>query len=429
MRRLLLALLPLLALLAGCGEEVKTATITGRVTDEDGLPVRDAKVYTIDAETRTSTNGAYILPGNREEFLAVFAEAQVGNQVYRGRNLVRTVPDTEQVSINITVAAPNRLADIRGTVRDRNGRLLAGASVFAFMDGNLSSARAVTDTNGNYNLRDLISGRDYTVQAGAPGYSNDTDNLVLDPGDSLVLNFTLGTAGFPNLPAVDDLTARAWTSPAITRNSRAWGAYENIKRKWSPTRAVTVAKGRSTFSGAPVEIQLDWTRLEGPDFYGYGIYRARGNGALADYDFYREPLAGTYIDAATDLLPLQNYRYGITALGTSYPDDPDSEGPLSNLVEVETLDDLVLVGTTGSPLTFRWQPGSGAEDYVVYVYDRYPGLGVESIWNNEDNFASGTSKVYDGPNLVRGRTYYYLVLGLANGNTSRTLSEVGEFIY
>lgn len=428
--KLHLALVPLAGILMiGCGGELSAddASIAGRVVDSQGLPVRGARVYTIDSETTTSSNGAYQLTGNRADFISVFAEIDKNGITYRGRNVVRTVGAQQQQSINITIAPIGQLAEMRGVVRDRVGRLVEGASVFAFNDGNLSSARAVTEADGTYRLPGLIGGLLYTVTASAQGYANDTDDITLTAGNDFVANFTLGDAGFPILPRVTDLAARAWTSPAITRSDRFASAYENIKRRWDPNRAS--ASTRSTFSGSPIEVQLDWTRLEGPDFLGYGIYRTQGTGTPQEYDFYREPLAGTYIDADVNLRENRVYRYGITALGTLFPEDADSEGELSNVVQVETLGDLEInpVPPTGS-VVFSWRNGSGAERYVVYLFDEFPGIGVESIWNTESRQTSNLSFTYDGPALVNGRRYYYLVLGLANSNTSRTLSTVGEFV-
>lgn len=428
--KLHLALVPLAGILMiGCGGELSSddASVSGRVVDSQGLPVRGARVFTIDSETTTSSNGAYQLTGNRADFISVFAEIDKNGVTYRGRNVVRTVSAQQQQSVNITVAPIGQLAEMRGVVRDRVGRLVEGASVFAFNDGNLSSARAVTEADGTYRLPGLIGGLLYTVTASAQGFANDTDDITLTAGNDFIANFTLGDAGFPILPRVTDLTARAWTSPAVTRSDRFASAYENIKRIVDPSRKT--AQTRSTFSGSPIEVQLDWTRLEGPDFLGYGIYRSQGTGAPQEYDFYREPLAGTYIDADVNLRENRVYRYGITALGTLFPEDVDSEGELSNVVQVETLGDLEInpVPLTGS-IIFSWRGGSGAETYAVFLFDEFPGIGVESIWNTQTRLTSNLSFTYDGPALVNGRRYYYLVLGLANSNTSRTLSTVGEFV-
>ena len=47
--------------------------------------------------------------------------------------------------------------------------------------------------------------------------------------------------------------------------------------------------------------------------------------------------------------------------------------------------------------------------------------------DNEAAPVTSTSWVYSGPAFVPGRTYYWFVLGLANGDASRTISQVWSF--
>lgn len=418
--------------LTGCGEPEKLASITGRVTDINGLPVRDARVFTVDGETRTTTNGSYVLTQVREDNIAVFAEyiSDTGAR-FRGRSVTRTVNNQVQGSVNITVGSEGSLATIRGIVRDRFGRPLASASVFAYAQGYLSSARTVTDENGVYELRDLVAGLAYTVQAGGFGFSNDETNLSVTAGSVTTRNFTLDDAGSPILPAPTNLHVITWVSPRTTRSRDEAGAYEQVRRLYDPARAQRLAS-RATFTGNPIEVELNWDRLQGADFYGYGIYRGTGaSGTILEYDFYREPMSGTYIDGDTNLLPGTTYRYQLTALGTLFPEDPDAEGPRSSIIVADTLDDLRLgsANVAGNNVVFNWFSGSGASSYVVFVFDRFPGLGVTSILNNQSSPTSNLTLTFTNPGLVRGRTYYYLVLGLANSNRSRTISQVGQFVY
>jgi len=64
----------------------------------------------------------------------------------------------------------------------------------------------------------------------------------------------------------------------------------------------------------------------------------------------------------------------------------------------------------------------------VYLFDEYPGIGVDPIWDNSASPVGGTQLTYTGPNLQSGRRYYYVILGLANGQTSRTITTVEEFV-
>lgn len=421
-----LAALLALLLATGCGGGggAKTATISGTVTDINGNPVINAKVSTKDASARTSSTGAYILPKNRADDVLVKAEITQDGIKYFGQNLARTFEGEQTNSVNIVVAPQSQLASIHGNVRDRNGNTLENASVFAYA-GVLSSSMAVTDRNGNYRIDGLVAGLNYQLNASGQGFSGDYDQVLLQAGDDAQIDFTLGNSsgGQPASPA--NLTAVSWTSPADpTRDSEA-RAYEALKRLYDKNRR-SRPLGRTTTNGNPIEIDLQWD-ASNDDLIGYGIYRAANGGTFSNVDFYHDPLAAYYTDLDQRLVELRTYTYRITALGPDFPDDPGAESDFSNEASVETLDDLGLQPIDLSPLTFRWQGGSGAEEYVVYVFDRFPGVDVPQLWDNSNAPTTGTSLRYTGPGLRSGDTYYYMVLGLANNRNSRTMSQVGQF--
>lgn len=417
----------------GCVEVYANSTLSGRVTDENGQPVRDARVWTLDGETRSSVNGAYTIRGSREGDVNVFAETSQDGVTWRGRNMVRAVANEPQYSCNVVLFPLSSLARMRGSVRDTFGDPIVGARVFAYTDGYLTSASTVTDADGNYSLTELGSGLNYTVQAGAPGFANDTSSLSLSSGENRLFNFVLSDRGTPALPQVTGLSSTTWVSPSFSARGGQdqSSAFENIKRMWNPNRPIQ--NSRTSSAGNPIEIELNWNRLIGDDFYGYGIYRGQGSATITDYDFYREPIAGTYVDGDNSLRPSQLYRYQVTALGTGYPSAVNSEGPRSVAVDARTLDDLTSTVNSSGVLQFSWNTNSGATSYVVYIFDQFPSVGISSIFNNQGSPSTTSSYSYNRVSnpggLVLGRTYYYLVLGLANGNASRTLSPVSSFQY
>jgi hypothetical protein len=101
-----------------------------------------------------------------------------------------------------------------------------------------------------------------------------------------------------------------------------------------------------------------------------------------------------------------------------------NESNFSNRVVVDTLGDMNTDAVTFGPTTFHWQSGSGSTSYTVFVFDRFPALGVDSIWNGS---TAGTQLAYGGP-AVSGHRYYYVVLGQANSGSSKTLSFIDSFI-
>jgi hypothetical protein len=92
------------------------------------------------------------------------------------------------------------------------------------------------------------------------------------------------------------------------------------------------------------------------------------------------------------------------------------------------------VDQTGGQVRFRWNAASGAENYTVYVYDRYPDFGVSPMWPQSQSeignaTTSGTELLYSGPPLQSTGTYYYLVVGrdTRDGNDALTVSPVASF--
>lgn len=413
----------------GCGGDggagPKTATIAGIVTDIDGNPVRGALVHSRDASTTTSVSGSYTLPKNREEDLIIVAELSQDGVNYSGQNLARTFVGELTQSVNIVVSRDGDQAVLVGKVTDTNGNILEGVNVFAF-GGGLSSSKGITDANGNYRIPGLVPGFSYTLNASGRNYSSDETAVVLDPRETRTVDFVLGGSSGEALGAPQNLSAVSWTAPAANRSADA-AAYDAVKKLFDP-RHKPSRLTRSTSLGRQIEAELFFDPILSLELLGYGIYRARGNDDFSNVTFWREPIAGYYADLDPALAPFTRYDYAVTALNTSYPNGSQSESGFSNVASVQTLGDLTLSGTTQNPLTFHWNSGSGAEEYVVFVFDRFPGVEVSSIWNNSDASVTGTSIQYAGPALQAGKTYYYLVLGLANNRDSRALSEIGSFI-
>ncbi len=425
-------------ILLGCGGSAgrtDQAQVSGIVTDLDSNPVRGAKVSfnfssASRGETLSNSNGIYVLDMIPEGNIVIRAEVTQDGITYRGQNVARTFAHERSKSVNITVAPVDRLARAYGTVRTREGYLVENAEVF-FNGGTLSSNRAVTDENGEFEIRDLIGGIAYDVLASARTYDSDLASLTLSPGENRRIDFVLEFESNPGFLPPNDLTAVAWTSPAeeILRSPGQAEAYEQLKRLFDPRRASRKAQGRDTIAGNPIEVDLYWSPAFDEALLGYGIYRGAGvNAPTSSLDYLRDPMTGTYADLDRNLFEGNVYTYQITALNTSYPDFSGSESSKSTPVWVETLGDLILMEPRLSPLSFRWQNFSGAEEYIVYLFDREPKIGVSSFWNNEGAPTDQTFLNYTGPSLVSGRTYYYLVLGLANSQSSRTISRLASFV-
>lgn len=428
----------MLLFVAGCGGQSNRlrspAQISGVVFDINGDIVRDARVYIPGGpETRSNSSGAYLLDKVTLEEGVIRAEVTQDNIGYFGTQYFLNFDGERTKSVNITVVRNSQRATVRGTVRTDDGFAIEGARVFANA-GTQSSTYAVTDANGEYVIDTLQGGIDYDLIASVRGLASDTDFVNVAAGNEATRNFFLGQAGDPLLSPPSNFDAVAWTSPRVNQFStqnNAREAYEQVKRLFDPERAKRpVAVQRlQTASGNPVEVDLSWDAVFDNRVLGYGIYRRQGTiGSLTAIDFLRDPMAGFFADQDERLFVGSTYGYAVSRLNTRFPDGPNGESDLTPVASVEILDDMIVTGVSTGPLRFNWQVGSGATSYVVFVFDRYPRLGVDSFWNNAGAPTNGSSLVYSGPALQSGQTYYYLVLGLANNNTSRTISPVLSFV-
>ncbi len=421
---------------AGCGGGATSqqdfgppGEVSGVVFDTGGNVVRNANVSTLDGSVTTISNsaGTYILHNVPAKDLIVQAQVSQGGVNYVGENLARVFSQERAKSVNIVVAATANLASVHGNVQNTTGGSLSGVRVLAIGENNLSSSMALTDNQGNFSIHNLEAGITYQISASTPSFQSSVTTAKLNPGEDRAFDFQLNDAtGVGTLAAPTNVSAVAWTSPDdSTRSVGAASAYEQIKRLYDPKRATRTAVTRLTPSGDIVEIDLTWNPAP-PDFLlGYGIYRAQGaaGGLVAD-DFLRDPLAQFYADADSSLQEQATYSYAMTSVNTD-----QTEGADSTRAVVSTLGPTFLQSPSFTPLTFHWNTVSGAQNYVVFLFDQEPRIGVTSIWNNAGSPVSGTSLAYSGPSLVPGHIYYYVVLSLANSNNSRSISPVDSFTF
>lgn len=421
---------------AGCAgltePVVRTSMVTGRVLDLNSNPVRDAKVSCDGQIFYTTNSGAYQFTEVKTGQTEVVAETTQDGTTYRGRTWVNNFDGEQRSSGNIIVAPLNQLGDVAGTVRDRDGALLQDVQVYAY-SGAGSAQRAFTDADGNYRLRDLVGGITYEVRAMARGYRSDWDTVNITALSTKTLNLNLGTPGSPGLTPPQNLGVTTWVSKIIPAAPGKGDHVEWVKNhfaggKTAKPTPINSASTKALRGDIIVESELIWDEQRFDELLGWGIYRGNGSsGALTGLEFYADPLSAYFFDAG--LNPSSTYNYAVTTLEADYPDFPSStESAFSNRVVATTLSELVATSATTAPLTFHWLSGSGATSYVVYVFDRFPAVGVDSIWNNEGSPTASTSLAYSGPALESGRTHYYLVLGLANGNKSRTISGLVSFV-
>ncbi|MEZ0325313.1 MAG: carboxypeptidase regulatory-like domain-containing protein [Fimbriimonas sp.] len=426
------ALLALFALLlVGCsgngGETEGRGEVAGIVFDEDGVPVRDAHVYfdgagNDDKDAQTNVNGVYVLIDMPAGDQNIRVESTRDGTRYFGSNIAHIENGQRTMNHNIAVYPDDRLASIEGFVQDRQGNRLQNALVFVKQRATntvLSSAYGITNSEGRYLVGSLRSNMEYDVQVNGEGYNSDFDSFILTNREVRTLNFTLPDAEDVVLNPPANLVATAWTSPR-TRAAGFNDVAENIKHLIKPDYKPRATQ-RGTAGGNFIEVDLTWDPIVDQALLGYGIYRSDQGSTLRDIYFLQDPLAELFADMSDSLREDRNYTYRVTTLSTIV-----AESEFSDAASAVPLGDLVLRNITASSRpTFRWDPASGADSYVIYLFDRYPSIGVTDIWNNEENPTTSTSFEYTGGALASGR-YFYVVVGVSDEG-SFSLSQVGEF--
>jgi hypothetical protein len=428
-----------LAVVLGCGGAGTTSTqgsVSGLVLDQNGDPVRGARVFTTTTpprETFTTTSGSYILSGVEAVDLVVFAEIAVGNTNYSGQNVARVFTNEQAQNTNILVAPTARMATINGTVTGTRGTRVQFGRISAkpVNTSLFSSNQTLTNNNGDFTLSGLISGVNYQIVASYPGFQSSEIFYTPQIGNNVTnFSFSLRNSGNPLLPAPQNLIATAWTTvPEATRSTEQKIAIDNVKKFLNPRYKKNKVSRKNASNGNPIEIQLYWDKIDSLELLGYGIYRQRSNDTALDIDFLRDPLADGYLDSDPEIRDGVPYRYDIFAGNTNYPND-NSFSDFSNGSTVTPLGGFnsanVNVANNGV-VTFNWSPVSGAANYSVYVFDQYPGLGISAYDNNFNNPATGTSFVYNLRPLAAGQRYYYLVLAANSDDSAKSLSAIGQF--
>lgn len=446
---LLLTVIALFALsLAGCGggsgpANVVNVTITGVVFDINSNPVRGATVTCQTSSTITNSAGTYVLHGVDGPNPTILASITSGGVRYVGQNLAFSYVGSPTKNVNITVVPERSQAFLIGNVADRAGNIVGGAQVYAVAVQNSGSGGAIyssvttlTDGDGNYTLGPIASGVNYEVLSGAQGYDSDNVNETLQPGETRTVDFALKDPSGTTLAPPTNFVATAYTSPAeLTRSNDLARAIQDMRRlvdKRYGARHVAGAHTRTTPEGNDTEVDLSWDAVDNPDLLGFGIYRILGtSGPHSSIDFLQDPLANYYADFDASFRVGQRYTYAATSINTLFGQAGGSESTQSNVSTATILGDLDLGTPDSHSVVFNWTAASGATLYAVYLFDRNPDIGVDSIWNNDvsGQQSTGTSQAYTGnATLTKGQTYYYIVVGRNADGSGVTFSRVGSFV-
>ncbi|MED1864392.1 carboxypeptidase regulatory-like domain-containing protein [Fictibacillus nanhaiensis] len=137
------------------------------------------------AKTITDSNGNYTISGLAPDRYTVI----VGAEGFSPVSLGAVIQDNETTIIS-TELQP-LFGSLSGSVQDNEGNLLPGVVVLVKnADSDVLISRAVTDTNGNYVIGELLPGS-YVVTANIVDFQTSLSGAVITAGVTSIVNFSL----------------------------------------------------------------------------------------------------------------------------------------------------------------------------------------------------------------------------------------------
>jgi 5-hydroxyisourate hydrolase-like protein (transthyretin family) len=137
------------------------------------------------AKTITDSNGNYTISGLAPDRYTVI----IGAKGFSPVSLGAVIQDNETTIINKELQPI--FASLSGSVQDNEGNILPGAVILVKnADSDVLISRAVTDTNGNYVIGELLPGS-YIVTANSVDFQTSLSGAVITVGLASVVNFSL----------------------------------------------------------------------------------------------------------------------------------------------------------------------------------------------------------------------------------------------
>jgi hypothetical protein len=392
----------------GGGSDPHTSVLIGKVVGTDGGPIPGATVtFDSGGQATTLSQGGFQITDLARGVHRISARTTVDGVSYTGSTQVLTTQDTTTSNAIVQVSPTNQQFTISGSVADSFGRSLRDARVFVAVpvtaptsNGDVQSLVAFTDTNGNYQIRNVPkTNPNYNVAASLLGFQNIVRGMgPLTVGQTNVTqNFTLQQSTNQSTLTPQLLSAQSFTQPSsvLTPSVRSGaeahakstgGVYEKIRRALNPAYAQAVSslhpalqiKSLRTqshlagFGSYAISVDLFFNENARNSLSGFRVYRGDGNAALTAYDFLQDPLANSFTDLSPSYFADQSYKFALSAVNTD-----STETGLSSSATVVPLSQMILTqpiqgSTINNPLTVSWQGVNGADSYAVFIYNEYP---------------------------------------------------------
>jgi len=434
-------------------DEPTKGSISGVVYNVNGDTMLDADVKLmlgeqVVATARTTLFGTFLFRNIAPGKYTIRATAETSSGTFVGeRSNIVVVSGRRTFNADVTVFPEGIVGSIQGKVTNRAGVPIEGAHVFTLV-GLLSASSDVTDSSGRYRLTNVLEGS-RIVEALAPGYLCSRREVYVEKGKTVQLDFILEEASKelaplpkPEPPSGTMLTYPATVSRGLNDGSRnAFISFLRLHRLGELIKVLTASRQQGKHTRMPrkgfiIEADLWWKPVSREDVIGYVVYRsfAEVGGFKRIATIYGVALP-ILVDVSDEHTPSKPVRYAITLLSTlnseSDMSDPVSLEPIGEARLKSPPNQAIIKVSEGEQISFEWHPVDGATAYWVQLFSEFPTGAVDPQWETVIPL-KGTKITYDGPQLLRGKTYYWMVIAsnsdIPKVATAFSYSELRQFV-
>ncbi len=430
-----------------------TGVISGVLYDRFGgtpsgasLELKTPQGEVID-RTRSTSFGLFkfrpIPPGN----YIVTAEIEVEGvrEVGQVENVV--VKSGERTFVSLVVFPADLVGSVEGVVKEPDGKPIPNAQVAvlyyaADLDFVLTSRRTMTDEQGRFRLENVPAATQVVV-ARKQGYQATQTQATVRTGERTFVEIVLQPlTGIQKLQPPAEVFAISYIVPTDFLPNEGKGTRQRVEgvesgadfyrqvlaslllKRGHP--ASQILERLTNFKRTPKRffpegfvgsVGIGWEpplSIPSQGLLGYRVYRsiptATGWKLRLVID---EPEQTTAEDVSFDFTPGQTYRYAVTAIMLDGRETSKSEPVLTTFLSpirlVEPADNAEVAQ---SQLQFRWTPvGGSVPFYFVQLYSSPEAMLIGNpVWSTAA-IEGTTQAVYDGQPLLKGKTYWWLVIG------------------
>lgn len=393
---------------------------------------------TIVAATRTSAFGLFRFPPVPPSTYTLVAEITVEGATEVGQMEGVIVQAGQRAFVPVVVFPADLLGSVKGVVRASDGKPVADAQVSllyyaANWDFVLTSRRTLTDRQGRFAFENVPAAAQVLV-ARKQGYQAAQTQVIVRQGERASVEIILTPLGqLPELQPPTGVFSIAYTVPteflAEGKRQRAEGGRSfyrqvlaNLLRRHGHPAARILAASLPTAArffplGFMGSVGIGWQpplSIPSKGLLGYRIYRAVPTATGWQLRMViDEPEQTVAEDVAFDFTPSQTYRYSVSAILLDGRETKRSEpAEATFLPPIRLLEPPDNAEVAQSQLQFRWTPVGGTVPfYVVQLYSDLEALLIgEPVWSTAP-ISNTTQVVYDGQPLLKGKTYWWLVIG------------------